>query len=213
MPDRTPKEEEKTRSESSSSRLLLIQAILDIDARRPAHLPLFRGSIHSSRPGQVASQALLALGMGSMTTTNVPQTVSQQQFVDTSSKQRGGDVDQDGDGSVFGKGALAEEDGRDDSCAQISSCVRADGDGGKAPDDDAIGEADGDGCAGCIRELDWGDLWGRERSGLPGETNGWAGSRHVQITRPWEVSGRLCQRISVRGLTIKASTKNSMRKM
>ena len=65
----------------------------------------------------MARKALFALSMGSMATVDFPQAVPQQQLVDARGKQRRRNVDEDGDGCVFGESALAEEDGGYDSSA------------------------------------------------------------------------------------------------
>lgn len=86
-------------------------------------------------PANVPHQPVLALLVHCVALVDVEQAVPHQHLIVTRRQERGGDVDEHGDGRVphVGERLLSEKDCRNNTCPQVTSQVRADGNVGKAP--------------------------------------------------------------------------------
>ena len=95
-------------------------------------------------------QPVLPILMHSMPLPNLTQTIPHQKLIIARCEQRRWHVHQNRNPAVIHvcETFLAEENGGDDTSAQVTSQVGGDGNVGEAPDHGAVGKADGEGSAG-----------------------------------------------------------------
>ena len=95
-------------------------------------------------------QSLLSLFMLSMPPSNLTQAIPHQKFIIPRSKKRCRHINQYRNPAVIQirKRFPAEEDRGNDSCSQVTSEVRGDGNVGETPDHGCVGETDSEGGGG-----------------------------------------------------------------